>query len=149
MELGPVRRSWEEITFLPLSKNCGILWSLEEGKGTTSLCEHAFSVSLTISLTQCYSSERSQCHKICSGPQNKCCNCPLPPALVVSHSSSLFLVPPHSLSSLVAEVRDPQDGTMSVSEVSQNDENSKVLEEETHKRQGCQPALWLLSTASG
>lgn len=102
-----------------------------EGKGITSICEHTFSVNLTfqktISLTQCHSSERSQCHKICSWLQKKYCNCPLPPTLVVFHSSSLFLVPPHSLSSPVTKVRDPQDGAMSVSRESQNDENNKVL----------------------
>lgn len=120
--------------------HCGV-WSCKEGKGITSLCEHASSVSLT----QCSSSERSQSHKICSGLQNKYCNCPLPPALVVSHSS-LFLVPPHSLSSPLAEVRDPQDGTMSISGESQNDENNKVLGRGGDPQVACVPTtLWLLS----
>lgn len=65
---------------------------------------------------------------MCSGPQNKYCNCPLPPVLVVStpHLSSLYLPTPSHLYP-VAKVRDPQDGTLSASGESQNYENNYVL----------------------
>lgn len=88
-----------------------------EGKGVASMCEDTFSVSLTfqktISLTQCHSLERSQCHKICSGLQKKYSTCPLPPTLVVFPSPALFLISPHSLPSPVVKFGDPQDGAVS------------------------------------